>query len=136
MSSPFSSAKEFLEAKGPIYTFANNSTAIGVFLILSLAITIYFFYASFAMYQKEKSKTDPAMMGVLLVAGLATSLASSLMGTEQKKQPVTTYHQDLRYERQAEHRNNSQGLFMGLFGVAAKGKPVFRRSRSRNRLRR
>jgi hypothetical protein len=135
MSSPFSSAKEFLEAKGPIYTFANNPIAIGVFLILSLAITIYFFYASFAMYQKEKSKTDPALMGILLVAGLATSMASSLMGTDQKKQPVSAYRQNLRYERQAEHRNDSRGLFMGLFGMGAMGKPALRRSRSRNRLR-
>lgn len=134
MSSPFSSAKEFMEAKGPIYTFANNPTAIGVFLILSLAIAVYFFYASFAMYRKEKSKTDPVVMSVLLVAGLATSMASSLMGTGEKKQPVTAYRQDLRYERQSEHRN-SDGLWMGLMGAGAMGRPAQRRSR-RSRLRR
>ena len=129
MSSPFSSAKEFLEAKGPIYTFANNPGAITVFLILSLAITVYFFYASFAMYRKEKSKTDPLMMSVFLVAGLATSMASALMGTDQKKQPVTAYQPDLRNERQAEQRNHSDGLLMGLTGAGAMRRPQ-RRSRS------
>ncbi|MCY7285644.1 MAG: hypothetical protein LH679_19880 [Cyanobacteria bacterium CAN_BIN43] len=45
MSSPFSSFKEFSDAKGPIYTFANNPTMIGFLLVVSLAITVYFFYA-------------------------------------------------------------------------------------------
>jgi hypothetical protein len=56
MSSPFATTKEFMEAKGPIYTFANNSTLSTLLLLMSLAITIYFFYASFAMYKKAKSK--------------------------------------------------------------------------------
>jgi hypothetical protein len=136
MSSPFSSAKEFMEAKGPIYTFANNPTAIGVFLVLSLAIALYFFYASFAMYHKEKSKTNPVVMSVLLMAGLATSMASALMGTDQKKQPATAYRQDLRYEQRAAHRNsNSNGLLMGLMGAGLMRRPGQRRSRG-NRLRR
>jgi hypothetical protein len=132
MSSPFSSAKEFMEAKGPIYTFANNPTAIGVFLVLSLAITVYFFYASFAMYRKEKSKTDPVVMSVLLMAGLATSMASALMGTDQKKQPATAYRHDLRYEQRAEHRNTSN-LLMGLMGAGTMRRPGQRRSRSDRR---
>jgi hypothetical protein len=133
MSSPFSSAKEFMEAKGPIYTFANNPTAIGVFLVLSLVITIYFFYASFAMYQKEKSKADPVVMSVLLVAGLATSMASALMGTDQKKQPTTAYRQDLRYEQRDEHRNTSNSVLMGLMGAGLMRRPSQRRSRSDRR---
>jgi hypothetical protein len=135
MSSPFSSAKEFIEAKGPIYTFANNPTAIGVFLVLGLAITVYFFYASFAMYHKGKSKADPMVMGVLLVAGLATSMASALMGTDQKKQPATAYRQELRYQQRAEHRNPSHSVLVGLMGAGAMRRPGQRRSRS-NRLRR
>jgi hypothetical protein len=129
MSSPFSNSKEFLEAKGPIYTFANNPTAIAIFLLLSFAITVYFFYASYAMYRKDGKGRDPALMSVFLVAGLATSMASSLMGTP-KKQPVTAYQQDTRSEQRVAHRNTPVGMLLGLAGIGAgamKGKPKYQR---------
>lgn len=120
MSSPFTNAKEFLEAKGPIYTFANNPTIIGLLLALNLAIAIYFLYSSFAMYRKTGSKgNDPALMSVLLIAGLATSLAGSLLEF-QRKQPTTTAHrQDMRHERRVERHNNPIGMFLGLMGAGS-----------------
>ncbi|MCU0536460.1 MAG: hypothetical protein MUD14_21440 [Hydrococcus sp. Prado102] len=118
MSSPFTNAKEFLDAKGPIYTFANNPTIIYLLLALSLAIAIYFIYASFAMYRKDKSKAnDPALMSILLIAGLATSLAGSFKDT-QKKQPTTAYRQNIRYEQRVERHNNPAIAFLGLIGSA------------------
>jgi hypothetical protein len=127
MSSPFTNAKEFLEAKGPIYTFANNPTIIYLLLALSAAIAIYFLYASFSMYRKNKSKAnDPALMSILLIAGLATSLAGSFKEA-QKKQPTTAYHQNIRYEQRVERHNNPaiasgaprRGIaFLGLIGSA------------------
>jgi hypothetical protein len=117
MSSPFTSSKEFLEAKGPIYTFANNPTIISFLLILTLLITVYFVYASYAMHQKGKSKaSSPAVMSVLLVAGLATSLVSPLLGT-QKKQPTTAYRQDT-YQPSASKTSGALGMLLGLMGGA------------------
>jgi hypothetical protein len=118
MSSPFTNAKEFLEAKGPIYTFANNPTIIYLLLAFSVAIAIYFLYASFAMYRKNKSKAnDPALMSILLIAGLATSLAGSFKEA-QKKQPTTAYRQNIRYEQRVERHNNPALAFLGLMGSA------------------
>lgn len=118
MSSPFSNAKDFLEAKGPIYTYANNSTAIGIFLAISFALTVYFFYASFAMYRKDETGSNPALMSLFLVAGLATSMASSLMGTP-KKQPVTAYRHEISAAQRVAQRNNPVGMFLGLAGIGA-----------------
>jgi hypothetical protein len=128
MSSPFSNTKEFFEAKGPIYTFANNPTAIALFLALSFAITVYFFYASFAMYRKGSKANDAVLMSVLMIAGLATSMASSLLGTPQK-QPVVAHRQDIRNEQRAEHRSSPVGILLGLVGLGAGsiGKPLGRR---------
>jgi hypothetical protein len=117
MSSPFTSSKEFLEAKGPIYTFANNPTIISFLLILTLLITLYFIYASYAMHQKGSSKaSNSAVMSVLLVTGLATSLAGPLLGT-QKKQPTNAYRQDT-YQQRVNKVNRSLGMLLGAIGGA------------------
>ena len=55
MSSPFKTSQEFLEVKGPLYTFANNPVWIGVFLILSVLIFLWFIYAS---YQTKRDETN------------------------------------------------------------------------------
>lgn len=141
MSSPFTNAKEFLEAKGPIYTFANNPTIIYLLLAFCVAIAIYFLYASFAMYRKNKSKAnDPALMSILLIAGLATSLAGSFKDA-QKKQPTTAYRQNLRYEQRAERNNPAiasgaprRGIaFLGLMGGAGAVLGAKSRQRRKNK---
>jgi hypothetical protein len=55
MSSPFSTFKEFSEAKGAIYTFANSPIVSSIFLMLSLMITVYFVYASFHLNLRDES---------------------------------------------------------------------------------
>jgi hypothetical protein len=111
MSSPFATTKEFMEAKGPIYTFANNSTVSSLFLLMSLAITIYFFYASYAMYKKEKTGSSTThLMSLFLVAGLAVPLVNTLMGTP--KQTPTTTSQRPQVRRQIEAK--PVALLLGL----------------------
>ena len=111
MSSPFSSAKEFLEAKGPIYTFANNPTAIAILLILSLAITIYFIYASYNMKREDSGSKNPAMMSILLVAGLAASLTGFLSGQQKPTTEART-----RYEQRSQRQIQPMAALLGLMG--------------------
>lgn len=140
MSSPFATTKEFMEAKGPIYTFANNSTVSSLFLLMSLAITIYFFYSSYAMHQKKSnhaSQNGP-MLGLLLVTGLATSLASMLPGTP--KHPHATTSQRPTPVQQAQQAVLSQpiAVLLGLMGGASTvtGKAIRRQFGLRKRTQR
>ncbi|MBW4552076.1 MAG: hypothetical protein KME35_13355 [Aphanocapsa sp. GSE-SYN-MK-11-07L] len=89
-TSPFSTYKEFLEAKGPIYTFANNPTMIGFFIVLTVLILLYFIYATFAPRSQSKNSQHPVALGVLLMVGLSSALASNLYNFVQKEgQPPT-----------------------------------------------
>lgn len=89
-TSPFTTYKEFLEAKGPIYTFANNPTMIGFFLALTVLILLYFIYATFAPRSQSKNTQNPVALGMLLMVGLSSTLASNLYNFVQKDgQPPT-----------------------------------------------
>ncbi len=83
-TSPFSTYKEFLEAKGPIYTFANNSTMIGFFIVLSVLILLWFIYSTFAPRSQSTNTKNPVALGVLLMVGLSSALASNLYNLVQK----------------------------------------------------
>ncbi len=76
MSSPFNSFKEFSEAEGAIYTFANNPTLIGILIILSALVFLYFIYASFSIKKGQSTAKNPGVLG-LLIAASAFSLAES-----------------------------------------------------------
>ena len=76
MSSPFETPQEFLEVKGPLYTFANSSVWLTFFLILNVIIFFWFIYASYKIKASESSKSDPAVMSVLILTGFI-SLAQS-----------------------------------------------------------
>lgn len=81
MSSPFSTLQEFTEAKGPIYTFANNPTMITILLLICLGITIYFFYSACTI--KQETKPDSTTLSALILAG-CVSLSSFLLPAPQK----------------------------------------------------
>jgi hypothetical protein len=87
MISPFSTFEEFSEAKGPIYTFANNPTMIAILLLLCVAITCYFVYTSFQI--GPNSKPNPTVLSALLLAG-TVSLFGSMLSTQQQK-PVEAH---------------------------------------------
>lgn len=76
MSSPFKTPQEFLEVKGPLYTFANSSVWLTLFLVLSVIIFLWFIYASYNIKSSSNSNSDPAMMSVLILTGFL-SLAQS-----------------------------------------------------------
>jgi hypothetical protein len=117
MSSPFSTFQEFSEAKGPIYTFANNPGIIYFLLLVSLAITVYFFYASFSLKQEQSPSQSAKALGALLLAG-GLSLFSGL--SQPQKQPDSTR------STRTEARSNSPAwqplAALGLMGGTAIGR--------------
>lgn len=135
MSSPFSSFQEFSDAKGPIYTFADNPTMIGFLLLVGLAITVYFFYASYTMKQETAIK-PPTAIGLLLVAG-----AASVFGlfTPQKLTP----HQPPGSRQSPSQISTKPGqkfwqplLLLGMVGIGgAKGGGKRRMRKSLRRIR-
>lgn len=76
MSSPFKTSKEFLEIKGPLYTFANSSFWLTLFLVFTVLIFLWFIYASYKIKSSDSSKSDPTLMSVLILTGFI-SLAQS-----------------------------------------------------------
>ncbi len=92
MTSPFSTFQEFSEAKGAIYTFADNPTMITILLLICLGITIYFFYAAFAI--KQKTKPDTTALSALILAG-CVSLSSFLLPAPQKS--TQAYRKELQH---------------------------------------
>ena len=76
MSSPFKTPQEFLEVKGPLYTFANSSFWLTLFLVFTVIIFLWFISASYKIKASEPSKSDPAVMSVLILTGFI-SLAQS-----------------------------------------------------------
>lgn len=130
MTSPFSNYQAFSEAKGPIYTFANNPTMIAFLLLISLAIAVYFFYASFNLRQDESKAKNPAVLSILLLAS-AASLVTSLLQPAADKQPTVS---DRRSSTQVAQSKTWQPFAMlGMVGGigTAIGRKKSRRSKPR-----
>ena len=88
MSSPFKTSQEFLEVKGPLYTFANSPVWIGVFLILSVLIFLWFIYAS---YQTKRDETNtptpnPTVISLLLITSVLSLAESIYLNTSKIKE--------------------------------------------------
>ena len=77
MSSPFKTPQEFLEVKGPLYTFANSPVWLSVFLIFSVIIFLWFIYASYKIKGSSDVNSDVTTMSILILTGLI-SMAQSI----------------------------------------------------------
>lgn len=95
MSSPFKTSQEFLEVKGPLYTFANSPVWLAVFLILSVLIFLWFIYAS---YQTKRDETNtptpnPTVISLLIITSVLSLAESIYLNTSKVNQtaqnPVT-----------------------------------------------
>ena len=88
MSSPFKTSQEFLEVKGPLYTFANTPVWLGVFLILSVLIFLWFIYAS---YQTKRDETNtptpnPTVISLLIITSVLSLAESIYLNTSKVNQ--------------------------------------------------
>jgi hypothetical protein len=122
MTSPFSTFEEFSQAEGPIYTFANNPAVISVLLLICLAISVYFFYASFGLKQEQSGSQTVKTLGALLLAG-GVSLLSGLSQPQKQPDAMRT-----RYETRSSDRPSWQPFAaLGLMGMG--GTSLGRRTR-------
>lgn len=84
-ASPFGSWEEFEGAidgptGGAIYTFADRPALNGIMLVVAALIFLYFIYASFHIKSGQTSAKSPPVLGLLLVAGVASAMASLYEG--------------------------------------------------------
>jgi drug/metabolite transporter (DMT)-like permease len=132
MTSPFTTYEEFAEVNGAMYTFANNPTMIGILLAIALAITIYFFYASFHL--RETAGKTPTVLSIVLA--LVTT-AGSLLHSQPAKQSPSATHRHRATETVSVKKWQPLAL-LGMVGTSStllrtrKGRSV-RSSRSKTR---
>lgn len=50
MGSPFNTAQAYIDASGVVHSFSGDPIAIGVCLLLSVAVTALFLYKSFTIH--------------------------------------------------------------------------------------
>lgn len=131
MSSPFKTFKEFSEVDGPIYSFANSPGIIGLFIVVSAAIFLYFLYASFATHKGKTTAKNPVVLS-LLIATSAFSLTNTVYANWQKSDRTPSA------AKQSIKRATASPLaqVIGIFGAAiaypaAKSDRVKKRSRRR-----
>jgi hypothetical protein len=130
MTSPFSTFEEFSSAEGPIYTFANNPTMIAILLIISALISIYFFYASFAIKQESSKSPDVAALGVLLVAGFASIMGTLLNPQADRREAVNPRPS---HEMRTERSGWQPLALLGLVGLGGSGAAKSRSKRRTSR---
>jgi uncharacterized membrane protein len=127
MTSPFATYEEFSNVDGPMYTFANNPTMIGILLAICLAITIYFFYASFGLRQETTTKSS-AVLGIVLA--LITT-AGSLIQSQPAKQSPSTSHRHRSSETVSAKNSVKQWQPLALLGMIGTGGTLLRSKQRR-----
>lgn len=141
MSSPFKTSQEFLGAKGPIYSFGGNPVIIGLFIVISVAISLWFIYASYTMKNdkldgKNNDKLDGKNSAVLsiLLALSAFSLADVVYKRQFEKTHHTVTHKEVAPERVSSSKQG-QGWQVpaALLGMTVAGGTLQRRSRNKSR---
>lgn len=135
MTSPFKTFKEFSEAKGAIYTFTNNPAIVGILIVLSALIFLYFIYASFSIKKGESSAKSPTVLS-LLIATSAFSLAQSVYTSQVEKMNNTSLKKEgVTAERVTRSRRQGWQVPMATVGMTvASGSIIQRRSRNKSRL--
>lgn len=117
MSSPFSTFEEFSSAEGPIYTFANNSVMLTLLLVISLIISVYFFYASFGMKQELTKSPDLKAIGLLLIAGFVSLIGA--LHNPHPQPPTEAVHSRTQRQEQVSRRTWQPLVLLGLTGIGS-----------------
>jgi hypothetical protein len=137
-ASPFATWEEFEGAidgptGGAIYTFADRPALLGIATVVAALIFIYFIYASFNIKSGDTSAEPPQALGLLLVAGAASAMASLYEGFIEQKTPQQVSRPGQVAQVSKTSRSVPAALLgmTGLVGVAPKRK---RSKTSRRRL--
>jgi len=135
MSSPFKTPQDFLEAKGPIYSFSGNPAIIGLLIILSVGILIWFIYAAYTIKNDKPEAKNPVVVGILIALS-AFSLAESVYKPHIEKDNRTITHKEVGNERVGRAKRGHEGYIPAVLGMIASGSTLQRQYRkSRRRLR-
>ncbi|MEB3357308.1 MAG: hypothetical protein VKK04_11330 [Synechococcales bacterium] len=139
-ASPFRSWEEFEGAAdgptgGAIYTFADRPALIGIMVVVAALIFLYFIYASFHIKSGHSSAKSPSVLGMLLVAGAASAMASLYEGVVERG----TVHQASRSGEMSQISKQSHQppvALLGMIGLtgASRRKRSQRLQRGRRRL--
>ncbi len=120
-ASPFSNYQDFYEATGPIYTFADRPALIGILLVVSALIFLYFIYSTYTMKKGSSSAKSPMILGLLLATSVA-SAADAIYSNHFRPD----HHQTVRVTQPvgrsapARHQGRFQPLMLlGMMGMGA-----------------
>jgi cation transport ATPase len=133
MSSPFKTSQEFLSAKGPIYSFGGSPVIIGLFLVISVAISLWFIYASYTMKNDRLDGKNSAVLSILLALS-AFSIADVVYKPQFEKTHRTVTQKEVAPERVSSSKQG-QGWQVpaALLGMTVAGGTLQRRSRNKSR---
>ncbi|PSN17706.1 hypothetical protein C7271_16320 [filamentous cyanobacterium CCP5] len=138
-ASPFATAEEFEGAidgptGGAIYTFADRPALIGVMVVVSALVFLYFIYAAFHIKSGSSTAKSPPVLGMLLVAGAASAMASLYEGVADQKASQQAARSEMAQTTQASRKLPVALLGMtGLAGVSKRKRAQKVRRRLRNR---
>ncbi|MEL6383748.1 MAG: hypothetical protein AAFQ89_15090 [Cyanobacteria bacterium J06626_18] len=129
-ASPFETWEDFEGAidgptGGAIYTFADRPALIAIMIIVAALVFLYFLYAAFHISSGESSAKSPPTLGLLLVAGAASAMATLYEGVVEK----TSVQHASRSDEVSQPTKQSRKLplamigMTGLAGVVKRKKP-------------
>lgn len=128
-ASPFQTWEEFEGAiEGPtggaIYTFADRPALIGIMVVVAALVFLYFIYASFHISSGQSTAKSPTVLGMLLVAGAASAMASLYEGfTERGTTQQAARGQEVSQVTETSRRLPAAMVGMvGLFGASKRKK--------------
>jgi len=138
-ASPFKTGEEFAGALdgptgGAIYTFADRPALIGIMVVLSALIFLYFIYASFNVKAGESTAKSPEVLGVLLLVGAASAMMS-LYETVKGPNPRRASARQEMAQTRSENSPGAVPALLGMTSLAGLSSRRKRRQRPRKYLR-
>lgn len=121
-ASPFQTWEEFEGAiegdtGGAIYTFADRPALIGIMIVVAALAFLYFIYASFNISGGKSTAKSPPVLGMLIVAGAASAMASLYEGLTERSavQQASRTGEAAQVEKPA---NQVPMALLGMTGLA------------------
>lgn len=120
-ASPFKTWEEFEgtvdgPTGGAIYTFADRPALIGIMVVVAALVFLYFLYASFNISNGESSAKSPTVLGMLLVAGAASAMASLYEGLSDR--PVQQASRSGEVSQPTKQSRKAPLAMLGMTGLA------------------
>ncbi|NER85329.1 MAG: hypothetical protein F6K42_38705 [Leptolyngbya sp. SIO1D8] len=136
-ASPFKTWEEFEgtidgPTGGAIYTFADRPALIGIMVVVSALLFLYFIYASFNISSGKSTAKSPPMLGMLLIAGAASAMTALYEGFTD----LGTVQQTSRSGEVSQPTKRSQKLPVAMLGMMGLAGASRKRSHRRIRIRR